>query len=53
MQKSYKKASGRLHLLEQMRCYLSSKAAPLVYITMIIPPLTLSCTLKSPDTNTQ
>ena len=35
-----------------MRCYLTSKAAQLVYIMMVITPLT-SCTLKSPYTNTQ
>ena len=52
-EKSYKKASSRLRLLERMRCYLSSKAARLVYITMIIPLLTSSCTLKSPYNNTQ
>ena len=45
---NFKKASSRLRLLEQMRCYLTSKAARLVYITMIIPLLTSSCTLKSP-----
>ena len=52
-EKSYKKASSRLRLLERMRCYLTSKAARLVYITMIIPLLTSSCTLKSPYNNTQ
>ena len=36
-----------------MRCCLTSKAARLVYITMIIPLLTSSCTLKSPYNNTQ
>ena len=36
-----------------MRCYLTSKAAQLVYIMMVIPLLTSSCTLKSPYTNTQ
>ena len=36
-----------------MRCCLTSKAARLVYITMIIPLLTSSCTLKSPCNNTQ
>ena len=34
-EKSYKKASSRLRLLERMRCYFTSKAARLVYITMI------------------
>ena len=38
--KSYKKASSRSRLLEQMRCDLISKVARLVYITVIIPPLT-------------
>ena len=52
-EKSYKKASSRLRLLEQMRCYPTSKAARLVYITMITPLLTSSCTLKSPYNNTQ
>ena len=36
-----------------MRCYLTSKAARLVYIAMIIPLLTSSWTLKSPYNNTQ
>ena len=52
-EKSYKKASSRLRLLERMTCYLTLKAARLVYITMIIPLLTSSCTLKSPYNNTQ
>ena len=39
-EKSYKKASSRLRLLERMRCYLASKATRLVYITIIIPLLT-------------
>ena len=50
--KSYKKASSRLRLLEQMRFYLTSKAARLVYITMIIPLITSSCTLKLSYNNT-
>ena len=50
---NFKKASSRLRLLEQMRCYLTSKAARLVYITMIIPLLTSSCASKSPYNNTQ
>ena len=52
-EKSYKKAYSRLRVLEQMRCYLTSKAARLVYITMIIPLLTSSCASKSPYNNTQ
>ena len=53
-EKSYKKkASSRLRLLEQMRCYLTSKAARLGYVTMIIPLLISSCTLRPPCTNTQ
>ena len=37
-----------------MRYYLTSKAAPrLVYITIIIPLLTSSCTVKSPYNDTQ
>ena len=52
-EKSHKKASSRLHLLERMRCYLTSKTAQLVYITMIIPLLTSSCTLKPPYNNTE
>ena len=52
-EKSYKKASSRLRLLESMRCYLTLKAARLVYVTMIIPLLTSSCTLKPPYNNTQ
>ena len=36
-----------------MRCYLTSKAGRLVYIMMIIPLLTSSCTLKSPYNNIQ
>ena len=52
-EKSYKKGSSRLLLLEQMRCCVTSKATWLVYITMIIPVLTSSCTLKSPHNNTR
>ena len=52
-EKSYKKASSRLRLLERMTCYLTLKAARLVYITMIIPLLTSSWTLNSPYNNTQ
>ena len=52
-EKSYKKARSRLRLLERTRCYLTSKAARLVYITMIISLLTSRCTLKSPYSNTQ
>ena len=48
-----KKASSRLRLLEQMKCYLTSKAARLVYITMIKRLLTSSCTVKPPYNNTQ
>ena len=51
-EKSYKKESSRLRLFERMRCYLKSKAARLVYITMLIPLLTSSCTLKSLYNNT-
>ena len=36
-----------------MRYYLTSKAARLVYIMIIIPLLTSSCTLKSPYNNTK
>ena len=36
-----------------MRCYLTSKTAQLVYITMIILLLTSSCTLKPPYNNTE
>ena len=39
-EKSYKKANSRLSLLERMRCYLTSKAARLVYVMIIIPLLT-------------
>ena len=52
-EKSYKKASGRLRLLERMRCYLTLKAARLVYIMMVVPLVTLGCTLKSPYNATQ
>ena len=48
---TYKKASSTLRLLERLRYYLTSKAVQLVYITMIIPLLTSSCTLKSPYNN--
>ena len=34
-EKSYKQASSRLQLLEQIRCYLTSKATQLGYITTI------------------
>ena len=36
-----------------MRCYLTSKAARLINITMVIPLLTSSYTLKSPYSNPQ
>ena len=36
-----------------MRCYLTSKAARLVYITIIKRLLTSSCTVKPPYNNTQ
>ena len=36
-----------------MRYYLTSKAARLVHIMIIIPLLTSSCTLKSPYNNTK
>ena len=36
-----------------MRCYLTSKAARSVYITMVVSLLTSSCTLKSRCNNTQ
>ena len=52
-EKSYKKASSRLLLLGRMRCYLTSKAAPLVYTMMILSLFTSSCSLKSPYNNTQ
>ena len=52
-EKSHKKASRRLRLLERMRCYFTSKAVRLVYFTIIIPLLTSSCTFKSPYNNTQ
>ena len=51
-EKSYKKASSRLCLLERMRYYLTSKAVWLVCTTMIMPFLTSSCTLKSTYNNT-
>ncbi|MEO0684105.1 MAG: reverse transcriptase family protein, partial [Cyanobacteria bacterium J06649_11] len=50
---SYKKASGRLRLLERMRFYLTTKAARLIYIMMIVPIITAGCTLKSPYNATQ
>ena len=50
---SYKNTSGRLRLLEQMRCYLTTKAARLVYVMMIVPIVTAGCTLKSPYNATQ
>ena len=49
---SYKKTSGRLRLLERMRCYLTTQAARFVYVMMIVPIIT-GCTLKSPYNATQ
>ena len=48
----YKKASGRLRLLQQLRPYLTTSAALRVYQSMIVPLITNSCNLK-PLTNTQ
>lgn len=50
---SYKKTSGRSRLLERMRCYLTTQAARLVYVMMIIPIITAGCALKSPYNATQ
>ena len=45
-----KKASGRLRFLQRMRFYLTTKAARLIYIMMIVPIITAGCTLKSHHT---
>jgi hypothetical protein len=50
---SYKKASGRLRLLEKLRPSLTLEAAIKVYLSMIIPLLTYSGTVHLNYTKTQ
>ena len=51
--RSYKKASSRLRLLERMKIFTTAKARHIIYLTMILPLLTYSCPVHSLFTNTQ
>ena len=51
--RSYKKASGRLRLLQSVRRYLTTRASEIVYELMILPLLTYSHTIKTTYTNSQ
>ena len=50
---SYKKASGRLHLLRKLRTYLNNDAAQKVFEMMIVPILTYSKLTIDQDTTTK
>lgn len=52
-EKVYKKASGRLKLLKNLRYYLTQEAAYKVYTLMIVPMLTYRGQVKLSYTNTQ
>ena len=52
-ERSYKKASGRLRLLQSVRNHLNAIAAKSIYQMMILPILTYSCTVKTTFNNTQ
>ena len=51
--KSYKKASSRLRLLQKIRPFLTTKAAKLIYQSMIVPVITYSSLINLNLTNTQ
>ena len=51
--KTYKKASNRLRLLQRMRIYLTTDAALKVFVMMIIPLFTYSSTLRVGYSETQ
>ena len=52
-QKRYRKASGRIRLLQRVRQYLTVEAAEKIFNMMIVPLLTYCCLLKLPLTKTQ
>ena len=51
--KSYKKASSRLRLLERLQCYLTPDSCKSVYNLMIIPLITYNCIVNLNLTRTQ
>ena len=52
-EKRYRKASGRIRLLQRVRQYLTVEAAEKIFNMMIVPLLTYCCLLKLPLTKTQ
>ena len=52
-ERAYKKASGRVRLLANIRVNLTTEAALLIYRMMILPILTYSATVKTTFTNSQ
>jgi len=52
-EKRYKKASGRIRLLQRVRQYLTTEAAEKVFTMMIAPLLTYCCAVKISLTRTQ
>jgi len=52
-EKRYRKASGRIRLLQRVRPYLTVEAAENFFNMMIVPLLTYCCLLKIPLTRTQ
>ena len=51
--RQYKRASDRLRLLERLRLYLTVDATVKVYLSMIVPIITYSSTLRIPCSETQ
>ena len=51
--RQYKRASDRLRLLERLRLYLTVDATVKVYLSMIVPIMTYSSTLRIPCSETQ
>ena len=51
--KVYKKASGRLKLLQRLRSYLTNESAYSIYTMMIVPLLTYRSTVKLNHSETQ
>lgn len=52
-EKSYKKATGRLNLLEKLRCYLNTEAAYKIFEMVIVPIIMYSTMISLNLTNTQ
>ena len=50
---SYKKSTGRLHLLEKLRSQLDNKSAALIYNSMVLPIITYCCLISLHSTRTQ